>query len=253
MKQLFIVVLGVVFSVVAYGQDNDSDDEIKNDVVRFKKMIKSGDKAKLAQKVVYPFNRRYPVPDIMDATEFIRRYDEVFDEQIIRSILKSKPEDWGAMGWHGIVYGDIWLEYGGKLKAINHETSTGQKVWLQYAQKDRENVHASLRTFAKAALILETKKYRVRIDEMGNGTYRYASWTLPKKMNEPPDIIVENGDIGGLSHNYEFRFKNGNYQYVCNIISGGDEEASWDQAYLYVYRGTKEERLLEQEAVKLYN
>jgi hypothetical protein len=41
--------------------------------------------------------------------------------------------------------------------------------------------------------ILETEKFRIQIDIVNNGKYRYTSWSKGKKMTDKPDLIIDNG------------------------------------------------------------
>ena len=92
-------------------------------------------------------------------------------------------------------------------------------------QKEKNTLYSSLKEFKDPLLIFATKSFRVRIDQLGNETYRYASWPVKKDMSQKPDLILYSNTIGysGSCGNHEFVFKNGAYIYRCfNFICFGD-------------------------------
>ena len=111
------------------------------------------------------------------------------------------------------------------------------------------NLHPSIENFESKELIFETSKFLIRIDEMENGKYRYASWSNDKTMKDKPDLIIENGiiecwnEIGECDCDEEdgvsgikYIFENGEYKYIY--------EAGWWKGgmidELYVLKNGKE-------------
>ena len=210
------------------GQDLDSAN--KKVVADFIYCIKNQKKDKLISNISFPFERSYPIPQIKNKQEFLKRYKEVFDDTLSKMIINSDiNNDWSAVGWRGIMLmnGVLWIDYDGRLIAVNYESPVESKMRTELIEKDRSNLYSSIKKFAEPIHILETSKYRIRIDDMGNGNYRYVSWPLKSKMSDPPDIIIENGeyiaDGSGGNHNYEF--KNKEYTYECYIIVMGEENS----------------------------
>ncbi|MCV5779128.1 hypothetical protein OFN45_32995, partial [Escherichia coli] len=71
----------------------------------------------LANQMKYPFKQEYPIPAIKNASEMLTRFDEVFDDAILKSIATSRVgQDWQAMGWRGIMLGsgEVWMDFDGK-------------------------------------------------------------------------------------------------------------------------------------------
>lgn len=96
-------------------------------------------------------------------------------------------------------------------------------------------LHPSLRKFEDNVGVCRSKDYLIRVDRMGDDTYRYAAWknkTTWKDQSAKPDIIIENGYLTsahtGMSDFY-YKFENQGYTYKCM----GD----WDA--LDVYHGEK--------------
>ena len=96
-------------------------------------------------------------------------------------------------------------------------------------------LHPTIRSFESMEEVFETKDYRVRIDKMTDGTFRYSAWNNRATMDKAPDIIIYSG-----SYNQEeerFYFKNGNVTYTID-----------SEGPLTVTRNGK--KLLQQERLK---
>src|SRR5690606_29206138 len=88
------------------------------------------------------------------------------------------------------------------------------------------NVHVSLQSFKEPIYKIKTKNYLIRIDELNNSEYRYASWKIGEKESSKPDIVLENGEwkFQGSVENHVITFANGDYIYNVhrNIIGEAD-------------------------------
>ena len=60
--------------------------------------------------------------------------------------------------------------------------------------------------------IAETEKYKIRVDQMPNGTYRYASWNRNTPWSSAPELIVTNGTFDKKTEQYVFRNKEYEYR-----------------------------------------
>lgn len=173
--------------------------------------------------------------------EFLKRYTEVFDDSLTKMIVNSDPaKDWSAVGWRGIMLfnGELWLDYDGRLIAVRQ--STFEKSELEELIKtEKKALHVSIREFKQPICILETSKYRVRIDDLGNWNYRYAAWPLNSKMSDKPAMVLENGEFvpEGSGGNHSYKFKNSEYSYTCSIIVMGEKGSP--PALLTIYKGDK--------------
>src|SRR5690606_40506133 len=60
-----------------------------------------------------------------------------------------------------------------------------------------------------------SKNYLIRIDELTNDNYRYASWKIGEKESSKPDIIIDNGKLKfeGSGGNHVIIFTNDEYTY----------------------------------------
>ena len=91
-------------------------------VKEFIELVRSGNVEELSKRVKYPLRRTDPIAEVKDAQEFKKRYQEIFDEKLIKEIIESTPAtDWSAMGWRGIMLGSgtLWLDYDNSIIAVN--------------------------------------------------------------------------------------------------------------------------------------
>lgn len=230
MKKIFLSFLLICTTSLIYAQDQTLDKKYHPIVADFIKLVKSGNVQKLSSKIKYPLNRAYPISPIKNKQEFVKRYKEVFDDNLIKKIINSKVEtDWSDVGWRGIMLlrGELWLDIDGKLTAVNHQSKLEAKEQARLINVEKNSVHPSIRNFEQPVLVLETAQYRIRIDDLGNNNYRYAAWPIKSKMSDKPKLILTNGkfkpDGSGGNHNYQF--KSGDYVYTCFIIVMGEKDA----------------------------
>ena len=220
------------------------DLSIKNQkIVRnFIETVKTKNKDKICSLVRYPLTREYPIPEVKNKNELLKRFDEVFDIKLVNLILKSKVNtDWSDVGWRGIMLfdGEVWLDFDGKLIGVNYQSQFEKKKKEELIKIQRNSLHESLRVFKSPVCILETSKYRIRIDDMGNNKFRYASWRLQQNISEKPEMLLLDGKVefDGSGGNHSYIFKSGKYTYECGIVEMGEDGAS--PAYLTVTKGEK--------------
>ncbi|MEH3112040.1 hypothetical protein [Pedobacter terrae] len=252
MKKIFLAFLLICTTSLLYAQNQTLDKKYRPIVADFIKVVKSGNVEKLCSKIKYPLNRAYPIPPIKNKQEFIKRYKEVFDDNLIKKIITSKAEtDWSDVGWRGIMLlrGDLWLDTDGKLIAVNHQSSLESKEKTRLINVNKNSVHPSIGNFEQPVLVFETAQYRIRIDDLGDDNYRYASWPIKSKISDKPKLILTHGkfrpDGSGGNHNYQF--KSGDYVYTCFIIVMGEKDAP--SAQLVITKAGKE--ILSQSAKKI--
>ncbi|WP_228458233.1 hypothetical protein [Chryseobacterium schmidteae] len=179
----------------------------------------------ISQNVNFPLRREYPIPEIKNREQFKQRFNQVFDELLINEIADSKLKQWSEVGWRGIMLnnGTVWIDSDeGKIIAVNYQSDFEKKLRKELIDKEKENVHSSLKTFESPTYKIKTKKYLIRIDELENKKYRYVSWKISKKESSKPDLILTNGELEfqGSGGNHVITFTNGNYIYKVyrNII-----------------------------------
>jgi hypothetical protein len=229
MKKYFLFILFFIAQTI-FAQDLTNQIEYQKLVKIFISYIKNNKREQISNLVIYPLNRDYPLPSIKNKKEFLKRYDEIFDANLIEMIVISNPiKDWGTAGWRGISFtdGKFWLDYDGNLIGVNYQSKIEKAKKVQLIISEKNKLHESVKTFKSPVLILETKKVRVRIDDLGNGNYRYASWSIKNDMSTKPDLILKKGEINrdGTGGNHSYIFKNGEYSYECSIIIMGEDDS----------------------------
>jgi hypothetical protein len=240
-KSLISILLLTLYFLTASGQDeNKENQKVISDFIT---CVKKQNKEVLSGKVAFPLKREYPLPAIKNKQEFLNRYDEVFDDSLINMIVTSDPaRDWSKVGWRGLMLrnGQLWLDENGRLKAVNYQSAAERKKRVILIDKEKNQVHPSIKDFRQPACLLTTSRFRIRIDDMGNGNYRYASWSLKNKQSDKPDLIIENGEFipEGTGGNHRYEFKNDGYIYNCSITVLG--KGNEPPAVLTIYKGEKE-------------
>ena len=212
--------------------------------------FKSGDVERIASLVSYPLERPYPLPPIDGPKDFRARYKQVFDDALIERIAHSNPsKDWSDMGWRGIMFGDgvMWLDDAGRITAVNNSSTAGKRALAKAIRAQKRTLNPSLRHFTKPVLDWETKSYRIRIDEVADGVYRYAAWKRGQSTQAKPSLVLGKGALtwDGNGGNHHFTFLHGRYRYVCNVVEIGTAEST---DTLDVYDGDR--LLLEQPVLK---
>lgn len=247
MRKLIYVIF-IVFCI-----QNISAQDLKQEYQKFVKSfisnVKSNNKEGVATFISFPLGREYPIPAVKNKVDFIKRYDQIFDATLKEEIISSNPaKDWSEMGWRGIMLGqgDIWIDTTGKIITINYQSQVEKDLKNKLISSEKVKLHPSIATFIAPVYVLETSKFRIRIDDLGNDNYRYASWSIKKPMSEKPDLIITNGKwisdgSGGNSH---YDFKKGAYLYECYIIVIGTSDSP--PALLTISQNDKE--ILNQDA-----
>jgi|SRR5690554_458060 len=97
------------------------------------------------------------------------------------------------------------------------------------------------------SVLLQTTKYKIRIDNLGNGNYTYTAWPASSAMNDTPNIVIKNGKRykDGSGGNHYYIFTNGIYKYECWINVLGTDETP--PANLLVYKN--DDLILSQDAI----
>ena len=233
--------------------ENDFD-EVSQTVSNFINSIKEGKEA-VSNLVNYPLERIYPLLPIKNKQDFLERYEDLFDSKLQQEIIYSNPlTDWESMGWHGTMFqnGTLWIDSDGKLTSLNYQSDKESQLREKIIETERKSLHESIQTYEQPILIMETSTDKIRIDDLGNGNYRYASWKLDSKKNDKPNLILTNGSFSpdGSGGNHAYIFTNGNFKYECWIweITGGGSNSP---ASLVVYENENE--ILRQDAHNLKN
>ena len=103
----------------------DLKPEYQKFITSFIANVKSNNKAGVAGFISFPLEREYPIPTVKNKADFIKKYDQIFDDKLKNEIIKSNPaKDWSEMGWRGIMLnqGTLWIDSDGKIISINYQS-----------------------------------------------------------------------------------------------------------------------------------
>ena len=218
--RLLILILLFAISTPGHCQTGGLKKEQIKVVEQLINIIKTKNKTKIAGFIYFPLRRVYPVKDVKDKEDFINRFDEIFDQELINHISNSKIEDWTEVGWRGIMLdnGTVWIDNNGKIVSINYQSPKEKQLLANMIKADKNRLPQSLQNFEKPVYKIITKSYEIRIDENTSGKYRYASWQIKNRSVEP-DLVIENGilEFQGSGGNHIIRFKNKHYTYIISI------------------------------------
>ena len=250
--RLLQITMSSLFSVIstwslAGALSQGEQDQVLNIIQIFKQQ----DTDEISQHIRYPLKREQPIPAVQDAAEMQVRFNEVFDPNFVQHIASSSLSQWSSMGWRGVMFenGLLWLDED-KIIAVNHSNDQEQKRKQELLNQQKANIHPSLRNFQQPELVIQTQSFMVRIDQLSDGSYRYASWKKGKPQTTPPDLILKSGQVqfNGSGGNHAFIFQNGksknaHYYIVERNVMGAQETP---EATLSIMKGNQE--ILKQSA-----
>lgn len=209
-----------------YGLDEQYCEKVQG----FIDAVRSGDQLAVADFISFPLGREYPIPPIHNREEFVARYDEVFDEELIEFISNSDTDnDWHLHGWQGIMCngGLIWMRELGNVFVINYQSEAEKAILEGCIDLERNELHSSLQEYEAAISRWKTQNYMIRIDKLADGAFRYAVWPANAQQTDEPDLILTNGEVfySGSAGNHHYEFRNDIYTYKCKVSNVGSDES----------------------------
>ncbi|WP_279475385.1 hypothetical protein [Aeromonas veronii] len=223
-----LLLLGTLWAALPVSADEEQlPAEYRPFVQQLVDAAEAQDHQALANQMKYPFKQEYPIPAIKNVSEMLTRFDEVFDDAILKSIATSRVgQDWQTMGWRGIMLGngEVWMDFDGKVIGINHQTAQAAKLKAELIARQKSGLHPSVREYKSPELMWQTEKFTIRIDELDDGHYRYASWARGKTLADKPDLVLKNGTVRveGTGGNHTYFFTSGPYRYECVVTVLGE-------------------------------
>ena len=190
-------------------------------------LFKQNNVPAISQSIRYPLTREAPIPTVENAQEMQKRFNQIFDAELRQKIVHSSPQQWDSVGWRGMMFdgGKIWFD-GEKITAVNYSSKAEQQLKQQLISNQKQHLHSSLRSFKEPKFSFTTKSFQVRIDQLNNGQYRYASWKINQPQSTKPDLILNQGSVkfDGSGGNHYYIFNSGSYRYTIerNVIGAND-------------------------------
>ncbi|MGM8850775.1 hypothetical protein ACS8E6_09730 [Salinicola halophyticus] len=229
MKHLFSLLLLVSLAIGAapsLAQEKTKDELVASLI----KLFANDDREALSERVDYPLDRHKPIPPISNSSEFVERFDALFDPPFVDAIVSSDPkEDWTQMGLKGIMLhrGAMWLNSDGNIVAVNYMSEAEYELGNELVDQQKRELHPSVSDFEEPKLNWTTDSYHIRVDDLGEQTYRYAAWPVGTPTSEKPDVVITGGDrvFEGSGGNHDYVFKQGDYRYVCSVTVIGHPDS----------------------------
>ncbi len=155
------------------------------------------------------------------------------EEEYYVSIAYSKAADW----YFNANFGEGWdwlITYTSKMKrmyvAQTNDEGYGELIDRYYIYEfDGEYynyvgkgagywLHHSLHDYASLGITFATKDYRVRVDKMDDGGYRYASWNGGGDMSTSPNLVLYGGVCEEVGEGYSliYIFTNDDCTYIVS-------------------------------------
>lgn len=146
----------------------------------------------------------------------------------------------------------------------NNDITDRYKVWrfegerfVYQGERPNRHLHSILSQYDRLLQYITTKDYTVRVDMLANGELRYSSWNKTGTTNDYPDIVLTGGKkvhyevaLDQLPLCDEYRFKNGNCQYIVNHCEVGRDENGNGVHHDYLMVTSKGKVLFKQEIKK---
>lgn len=241
MTRILFLLIFLDLGHFSYSQQLSKDDI--EYVSEFVNNIRHDLRPQIASKAHFPIRRQYPIPPIADSIDFLKRFSDIFDKELLETIKNSKiTDDWSHVGWRGIMLGSgvLWLEDGGGLKAVNYQSTFEKNLRKSLIEKERSTLHPNIREYDEPTCLVETKAYRIRVDKLKDDTYRYSSWKKSSDKNSIPDLQIFGGTLtfDGSGGNHRYIFTNKDFRYEIEILLiGADDDPP---AKLLIYNADKE-------------
>ena len=237
--QCLVFLCAILFggTTKAYAQSAEYADEYKA-VEAFQRALKSNDRKKVAALIAYPIQRTAPLPVISSPKEFVKHWDEFFDEEVVQHLTQQQPEE---RGWRGVFLGDGCVRFfEGKVFSLHCEP-IGHKEALKAAKKrESSKLYKSAQDYDSIEFKCRTSSLHIRIQQHGDDL-RYFAWKKGDSLASKPQLELHNGisKPDGSGGNFEVSFVNLPYTYTiqatrlcgedCNsyiVVSKGNEEIS---------------------------
>ncbi|MFN5704569.1 MAG: hypothetical protein ACK45U_01815 [bacterium] len=136
--------------------------------------------------------------------------------------------------------GVLWIEDNGGLKAVNYQSAFETNLRTSLIEKDRSTLHPTMREYLEPRCIVETEVYRIRVDELKDGTYRYSSWKKNSDVGSIPDLQLTEGTLvfEGSGGNHRYIFTTEDFRYEIEILLIGFDYDS--PVRLLIFKADKE-------------
>jgi len=149
--------------------------------------FKANDRVLLSEMISYPLLRQAPLSPVNDKADFLNRYDDIFDQQILNIITQSNIyTDWDSVGWRGIILnnGILALDPEGNIIDVNYHSPREKRLVSSLTATQKGKGRSSLErnvNYNKALVEITTPHMHIRVDSINEsqGILRYSAIMAP--------------------------------------------------------------------------
>ncbi|MDB4835409.1 hypothetical protein OAH12_02360 [Cyclobacteriaceae bacterium] len=121
------------------------------------------------------------------------------------------------------------------------EKETSQLISNDSIVDNRDSVSKPSLQIVKNVIDCQSRKFKIKINEVRDGSYQYQCWNLPLTKDSPADLEIWNGELSllGSQGGVAFTFNNNEFKYVIESkpkVSVEDSEG----VQLMVYENSKQ-------------
>lgn len=145
--------------------------------------VKQGNVSRFASLCRYPIIRDYPLKDIRDSADMVRRYPVIFDDSLINKISRTTPEDWEEYGWRGLTFGQgeyLWIDE--NVYAITYQSAKEKEELDSLILRDLSTL--------PPALVKGWKPEICFLDSVDSTVYRIDLKDKPGEEDDEEEIRV---------------------------------------------------------------
>lgn len=176
----------------------DSLNVVQQNLLHVTEMLINAESFKASSYFSYPIEFEYPIPPIKDSVEFIKKFFEIFDEDIRHKMLKAKTQGWSEVGWRGYMFdnGMLWSSDEKHITTVNYESKYLKTVRDSLIKEELMSLDVSLQGNWFPVAVYYCKKDRTiaRIDkeilEQGDGRYRLALFDGISDLKGKPTVLL---------------------------------------------------------------
>lgn len=223
------------------------------------KSIANGDAEKLVSLCSFPIERKYPMRNIKDSKDMLKKFDKIFDRKFREKIKHTKISDWKSHGYRGYSWGEenasIWVY--DSLTKIDYYSPQEQQLYDELVKQEMESLHESLRGNGwhpfccykditdRSIMRVDIRERKVKKEEnfhtdgflyctpqlqpfklRGDEEFRLAVFPRKYDLKGKPRFLL-NGyvEIGGSANMRGYYFKKGNLEiYLGDIYYESEKE-----------------------------
>ena len=216
------------------------------------KSIANGDAEKLTSLCSFPIERKYPMRDIKDSKDMLKKFNKIFDREFREKIKHAKISDWKSNGYRGYSWGEenasIWVY--DSLTIIDYYSPQEQQLYDELVKQEMESLHESIRgngwhpfccykDITDGSIIrIDIRERKVKKEEnfhtdgfiycapqlqpfklRGDEEFRLAAFPKKYDLKGRPKMLL-NGyvDIGGSANMRGYYFQKGNLEIYLGDI-----------------------------------